>query len=85
MHNLKDIQKSYNLEDNTLIIKDITKFDRSTIIGYRIDNLIINEKYAYSPELGMFLLSILPNITIDGVSRLKIYFCNDLDKHTQLI
>lgn len=80
MHSLEDIQKSIGNYSNLLVVKNIETFKQTSIIGYRIDDLIIDSKYMGTQELANFLLLILPNMTVDGVVRCKIYYCDNLPK-----
>ena len=45
MNKLNDILENIGHEPNTLTVKTLETFDIRTIIGYRIDVLIIKSKY----------------------------------------
>ena len=74
----EDIIKKTAPESNVYTIKDLEKVNMDNLRGYKIDELIIDSKYKNTIQLSIFILKILPNITTDGVTTLKIYYCDNL-------
>lgn len=64
---------------NAIIVRDLDKFNINNYIGYRIDDIIISSKYKDTTSLSNFIYKILPNITVAGVIKVNIYYCEDLD------
>lgn len=81
-HTCDEITNSLELKwKNVVVINDITTCNADDFgIGYRIDAIVVDVRYQNSKELSELILKLMPNMTVDGLLKVNIFYCNDLNK-----
>lgn len=66
---------------NVIIINNIDKFSSNDVeIGYKVDAIVVDIKYQNSRKLSDLIFRLMPNMTVDGLLKVNVFYCNDLNK-----
>lgn len=81
-HTCDEITNSLELKwKNVVVIDDVVKCNADDFgIGYRIDAIVVDVRYQNSKELSELILKLMPNMTVDGLLKVNVFYCNDLNK-----